>query len=152
MGYFTLDEPSNELEQRMNDAFWRFFNEITNNSTEVFQNDLHNEMSDNFRGYGRLNQFNSNYHYFRVRKGTPDNPGEMTHRYRTQIIAAYLEREFDLDFELHHYSADRDEDGKYDDTRVYIIYGNTKDEVKRIHQMFHSRQINTSNRRRGEIK
>ena len=81
-----------------------------------------------------------------------DNPGIETHRYRTQIITALLEREFDLDFEIHHYSEERDADGKYDDTKVIIIYGQTKFEVKDIHQRFHNRPINMSRRRRGEIK
>ena len=152
MGFFRVDEPTNELEQRMNEAYWRFFNDITANSTEVFYNDLPQQMSNNFRRYGAINQFNNNYHYFKVRKGTPDNPGEETHRYRTQIITAYLEREFNLDFEVHHYSDDRDEAGKYDDTKVIIIYGNTKQEVKDIHQTFHDYPVNWSRRRRGEIK
>lgn len=152
MGYFTLDEPSNELERNINAAFWRFFNDITNNGTEVFENDCPDQMSNDFRFYGGLNQFNNNYHYFKCIKGTMDNPGIETHRYRTQIITALLEREFDLDFEIHHYSEERDADGKYDDTRVIIIYGQTKFEVKDIHQRFHNRPINMSRRRRGEIK
>lgn len=152
MGYFKVDEPTNELEQRINDSFWKYFDDITNNTVEVFKNDLPNQMSNNFRRYGAINQFNDNYHYFKVRKGTLDNPGEETHRYRTQIITAYLEREFDLDFELHHYDAPKDEFGKYDDTKVIIIYGNSKYEVKETHQTFHDRPINMSSRKRGEIK
>ena len=152
MGYFTLDEPSNELERNINAAFWRFFNDVTNNGTEVFENDCPDQMSNNFRRYGAINQFNNNYHYFKCIKGTMDNPGIETHRYRTQIITALLEREFDLDFEIHHYSEERDADGKYDDTKVIIIYGQTKFEVKDIHQRFHNRPINMSRRRRGEIK
>ena len=152
MGYFTINEPQNDLERRMNDAFWRFFNDITNNGIEVFENDCPNQMSNNFRRYGGLNQFNDNYHYFKVRKGTADNPGEETHRYRTQIITVLLEREFDMDFEVHHYSQERDETGKYDDTKVIIIYGNTKFEVKDIHQSFHNQPINMSLRKRGEIR
>ena len=151
MGYFNIDEPSNELEQRINDAFWRFFNDITNNGTEVFENDCPDQMSNNFRVYGGLNQFNNNYHYFKCIKGTADNPGIETHRYRTQIIAAYLEREFDLDFEVHHIG-EKDEVGKYDDTKVIIIYANSKEEVKRIHQTFHRKRINGNRRIRGEIK
>lgn len=152
MGYFKIDEPSNELEQRINDAFWRFFNDITNNGTEVFRNDCPDQMSNGFRRYGGLNQFNDNYHYFKVVKGTPDNPGVETHRYRTQILAVLLEREFNLDFEVHHYSRDKDETGKYDDTKVIIIYADTKEKVKEIHQGFHRYPINMSSRKRGEIK
>ena len=65
MGYFRIDEPSNDLEREMNNAFWRFFSDITNNGIEVFENDLPNQMNDNFRFYGGLNQFNNNYHYFK---------------------------------------------------------------------------------------
>src|SRR5690554_710377 len=150
MPYFEIDKPNNALEKEINKYFWECYNDITNNYEEVFKNDLPQEMSNNFRGYGRLNQFNDNYHYFKVTLGTNENPRKLSHRYRTQIIAAYLERKFNLDFEVHHYSRDRDEFGKYDDKKVYIIYGDSKNEVKDIHQKFHKHPINLSRRKRGE--
>ena len=153
MGEFPLNHPTNPLEVEINNYFWVLYNDITDNWVEVFKNDLPNQMSNNFRGYGRINQFNDNYHYFKVRKGTPEHPGEETHRYRSQIIAAYLERRFDKDFEVHHIlNAPRDKYGKYDDTAVIIIYGDSKEEVKRIHQRYHNLPINMSRRQRGEIK
>lgn len=152
MPYFEIDKPTNDLERKMNEYFWKFYNHITENFEEVFKNDLPQEMSNQFRRYGALNQFNDNYHYFKVRLGTKENPRQMSHRYRTQIIAAYLERQFDLDFEVHHYSQVKDNTGKYDDTKVYIIYADTKEKVKDIHQQFHSFKINTSRRLRGEIR
>lgn len=150
MPYFEIDKYNNEFEKEINNAFWRYYNEVTNYK-EVFENNL-SEMSDNFRGYGKLNQFNKNYHYFECTLGTKDNPKKSSHRYRTQIIAALLEREFDLDFEVHHYSQAKDQQNKYDDKKVYIIFGNDKLEVKNIHQRFHSFPINLSKRVRGEIK
>jgi hypothetical protein len=152
MPYFELDKPNNNLERKLNESFWRFFKEISENYIEVYRNDLPNEMTNSFRRYGAINQFNQNYHYFKVMIGTPTNPKYESHRYRTQIISAFLEREYDLDFEIHHYSQIKDELGKYDDTRVYVIYGQTKGEVKRIHQTFHNNPINSSLRIRGEIR
>lgn len=153
MPYFQVDSPQNEFEKIINAYFWTLFNDITNNCEEVFKNDLPQEMSNHFRGYGRLNQFNDNYHYFKIMLGTVEQPRYVSHRYRTQIIAALLERKFNLDFELHHdFSVPKDRFGKYDDTKVYIIYANTKEEVKNIHQQFHKFMINYSRRKRGEIR
>jgi hypothetical protein len=152
MPYFEINKPSNALEKEINNYFWILYDDITKNYTEVFKNDLPHEMSNNFRQYGALNQFNDNYHYFKVQLGTENSPRNFSHRYRTQIIAALLERKFDLDFEVHHFSPVKDSFGKYDDTLVYIIYGDTKEEVKDIHQSFHSFKINLSKRKRGEIR
>ena len=151
MPYFSLNHPKNDFENDINEAFWTFFNEITNNGVEVFENDKPEQMSNHFRRYGAINQFNNHYHYFRVRKGTVESPGEWTHRYRSQIIAAWLERKFDLDFEVHHIG-EFDRTGKYDDTKVIIIYARSKEEVKYIHQQFHTYPINSSKRLRGEIR
>lgn len=152
MPYFKINEPNNALEKQMNIEFWNIYNDITNNYEPVFENDLPNEMSNGFRKYGALNQFNPNYHYFRTPLGTLQNPKNISHRYRTQIIAARLERIFDMDFEVHHYSSVKDEFKKYDDTKVFIIYGDSKEEVKNIHQTFHTFAINLSKRKRGEIR
>ncbi len=152
MPYFPLDKPSNDFEILINSSFWKYYQDITSNYSEVIENDLPQEMSNNFRRYGALNQFNNNYHYYKVTLGTPTSPREESHRYRTQIIAALLEREFDLDFEIHHTSYIKDSYGKYDDTKVIIIYDSTKLGVKNIHQKFHTKKINDSKRIRGEIK
>lgn len=153
MPFFYYNKPTNEFEKEIQKYYDLYFDEITNKHKEVFENDLPNEMSNGFRGYGRLNQFNNHYHYFKVMLGTPDKPRCESHRYRTQILAVYLERHFNKDFEIHHdFSQPKDEFGKYNDKKTFIIYGDTKEEVKNIHQTFHTVRINPSKRVRGEIK
>jgi hypothetical protein len=152
MPFFKIDYPTNQKETDINNSFWEHFDFISKNSQEVFENDLPKEMSNSFRRYGAINQFNKNYHYYKFMLGKPGHDRFTSHRYRTQIIAALLERNFDLDFEVHHYSQEKDEHGKYDDKKVIIIYGDSKDEVKSIHQTFHKYPVNTSTRLRGEIK
>jgi hypothetical protein len=152
MPYFKLDEPSIDLEKEINEYFLFYFNKITNESIEIYQNDLPEEMSNHFRKYGAINQFNHSYHYFKVKLGKTGEEKQESHRYRSQIINVYLERQFDLDFEIHHYSNQMDRFNKYDDKKVFIIYGNSKEEVKKIHQSFHKFIINSSKRERGELR
>lgn len=147
MPSFKINEPQTNMEKLIFSDFWKMFDIIKKYHDEVFENDLPAEMANNFVGYGVLNQFNKNYHYHKVKLTS----GRESHRYLTQIITAWLEEKYDKDFEIHHIGK-RDATGKYDDKEVIIIYGDSKDEVKEIHQTFHSWKINSSRRKRGEIK
>lgn len=147
MPSFKANNPKTDLDKSINSDFWKMFDLIKKYHEEVFENDLPNEMSNNFVGYGVLNQFNKNYHYHKITLTS----GRKSHRYLSQIIAAWLEQKYDKDFEIHHIGS-RDETGKYDDKEVIIIYGDSKDEVKSIHQSFHNWTVNSSRRKRGEIK
>ena len=122
MPFFKIDYPTNQKETDINNSFWEHFDFISKKSQEVFENDLPKEMSNSFRRYGAINQFNKNYHYYKFMLGKPGHDRFTSHRYRTQIIAALLERNFDLDFEVHHYSQEKDDHGK----NMSFIYDETK--------------------------
>jgi hypothetical protein len=118
--YFKLDEPSINLKKDINAFFWFYFNKVKTESIEVHQNDLLQEMSNHLRRYGAIIQFINTYHYFKFNLVKLGVYKDESHRYRSQIINVYPERQFDLDFEIHRYSSKLDRFYKYADKKCLL--------------------------------